>query len=157
MSDRIAVMSRGKVLQVGSPREIYDHPAERFVADFIGDANMLAADLLQANGAVARVRLAGGLEVPARMPPGAPSAGRVTVVVRPEHATLTPDLAAPGLAATVTSAVYVGTDMQYHLALVGGEPMVVRSQNSHADAPAWQPGDALRVVIGDHAVQVLRD
>ena len=45
MSDRIAVMSQGKVRQIGSPREIYDHPAERFVADFIGEANLLPAEL----------------------------------------------------------------------------------------------------------------
>ena len=42
MSDRIAVMSSGKILQVGSPRDIYDRPAERFVADFIGETNFRA-------------------------------------------------------------------------------------------------------------------
>ena len=47
MSDRIAVMSQGTVRQVGSPREIYDHPAERFVADFIGEANMLKGELVR--------------------------------------------------------------------------------------------------------------
>ena len=75
MSDRIAVMSQGKVRQVGTPREIYDHPAERFVADFIGEANILRASWCSAEGGRGRVRLVGGIEVPARIPDGAPPSG----------------------------------------------------------------------------------
>ena len=156
MSDRIAVMSQGRVLQIGTPREIYDHPAERFVADFIGDANLLEADLVDADGAEALVRLPGGLEIPARLPAGAPTSGRVNVVLRPEHATLTRDPSVAGLGASVESVVFVGTDTRYHLRLDSGEPMLVRSQNRHADAGAFGTGERLRVVIGAHAVQVLR-
>src|SRR3954451_2316903 len=65
MSDRIAVMSAGKILQVGSPRDIYDRPAERFVADFIGETNFLAAELVAAANGSARVRLAPGCEIDA--------------------------------------------------------------------------------------------
>ena len=56
MSDRIAVMSKGHILQVGSPREIYDHPAERFVANFIGETNFLQAELAGTAGGKANVR-----------------------------------------------------------------------------------------------------
>ena len=63
MSDRIAVMSQGKVRQIGGPRDIYDHPAERFVADFIGEANMLPGELIRSEGATGRVRLAPDFEV----------------------------------------------------------------------------------------------
>ena len=89
MSDRIAVMSSGKILQVGSPRDIYDRPAERFVADFIGETNFLKAD----GSTVARRPGAGDACTRARnlrRPPAegfAPS-GKVTLVVRPEHAQL---------------------------------------------------------------------
>ena len=58
MSDRIAVMSQGKVRQIGGPREIYDHPAERFVADFIGEANMLPGELVRSEGGTGQVLLA---------------------------------------------------------------------------------------------------
>ena len=51
MSDRMAVMSAGKILQVGSPRDIYDRPAERFVADFIGETNFLPADVIGVSAA----------------------------------------------------------------------------------------------------------
>ena len=157
MSDRIAVMNHGRVLQIGSPREIYDHPAERFVADFIGDANLLEADLVRLDGDTALVRLPTALEVPARLPEGAPTSGRVHVVIRPEHATLTRDLAATGLACTVESAVYVGTDTRYHLVLRSGEPIIVRCQNTSAQVDAYAAGEPLRVLLGPHAVQVLRD
>ncbi len=157
MSDRIAVMSQGTVRQVGTPREIYDHPAERFVADFIGDANMLKGELIRVDGATGVVRLAAGLEVPARVPSGAPRSGPVTVVVRPEHAGLTRDPAVSGIDVVVENAVYVGTDTQYHLAAADSTRLVVRSQNTRADIGAYEAGARLKVLIGDHAVQVLRD
>ena len=50
MSDRIAVMSAGKILQVGTPRDIYDEPANRFVADFIGETNFLEAEVVAVDG-----------------------------------------------------------------------------------------------------------
>ena len=155
MSDRIAVMSQGKVRQIGGPREIYDHPAERFVADFIGEANMLPAELLHRNGTTAQVRLAPGFEITARVPADGPSAGPVTVVVRPEHAELAGEGA--GLPATLDNAVFVGSDTQYHLKLDSGAAFVVRSQNRSADAASYRPGDRLLVRLGDHSVQVLRD
>ncbi len=92
MSDRIAVMSRGRILQIGSPREIYDHPDERFVADFIGDTNFLSGELVSADGRAAHVRLDAGAELAARLPHGLePAPGqRVTAAIRPEHARLVP-------------------------------------------------------------------
>ena len=63
MSDRVAVMNQGKVLQIGPPHEIYDHPSERFVADFIGDTNFLKAEVLVANGREATLKLASGAEI----------------------------------------------------------------------------------------------
>ena len=61
------------------------------------------------------------------------------------------------LPATVDNAVYVGTDTQYHLRLASGAPFVVRCQNTRADVGVYEPGDRLSVLLGDHAVQVLRD
>ncbi len=58
MSDRVAVMNEGNILQIGAPHEIYDHPSERFVADFIGDTNFLPADIVERHaGSVACRRL----------------------------------------------------------------------------------------------------
>ena len=103
------------------------------------------------------VRLACGIEVPARVPQGAPESGAVTVVVRPEHAALAVGGETRGLPAVVESAVYVGTDTQYHLRLHGGDTFTVRCQNTSADSTAHEPGTPVQVLLGDRAVQVLRD
>ena len=90
MSDRVAVMNEGKIRQVGAPRQIYDHPAERFVAHFIGETNFLQAELLEAGNGSAKVRLGSGAVVSASLPQEEQvKPGQVNLVVRPEHASLT--------------------------------------------------------------------
>jgi spermidine/putrescine transport system ATP-binding protein len=79
MSDRIGVMQEGRLLQVGTPQEIYEHPTSRFVAGFIGEINLLSATVVDHQS----VRLAGGRLVAA--PTGAPAGSQVTVALRPER------------------------------------------------------------------------
>ena len=158
MSDRVAVMSRGKILQVGTPRDIYDHPDERFVADFIGDTNFLTGELAAVEGAEARVRLDAGAELPARMPKGmrAGLGARVTAAIRPEHTRLVP----PGegaLEGTVQNLVYFGTDSHYHLRLSDGSPFTARLQNSAGGVRHAAEGDRIGIAIAPGSVQVLRD
>ncbi len=121
MSDRVAVMSEGRILQIGTPREIYDHPAERFVADFIGETNFLNAEILSREGRRVRLRLACGPEAEAELPEGFEPKGAVTVALRPEHVALAApdDPAAAG--AEVRDLIYVGADTQLRLALDNGE------------------------------------
>lgn len=99
MSDRIAVMSRGRVLQVGSPTEIYDEPANRFVASFIGTCNLL--DASAADGA-ARVE---GVGV---VPASPETDGAVVVAVRPERIRLLPADAAQGIPGRVVEHAFLG-------------------------------------------------
>ncbi len=155
MSDRIAVMNEGRVLQVGSPRDIYDHPAERFVAAFIGDTNFLAAEVVRPAGATAAVRLPGGVVRDASLPDGLrPAMGEaVTIVVRPEHARVAGD---GDLAATVETAVFFGTDTHIHLRLADGSPFIVRRQNTGTATAPPEPGTAVRIAIAEGGIQVLR-
>ena len=158
MSDRIAVMSQGKVRQIGGPaRDL--RPSGRALRRRLHRRGQHAARASWDRVADGRgmVRLAGGIEVPARVPQGAPVSGAVTVVVRPEHAALAVGGEARGLPAVVESAVYVGTDTQYHLRLAGGDAFTVRCQNTSADSTAHEPGTPVQVLLGDRAVQVLRD
>jgi len=155
MSDRIAVMNRGKVLQVGSPREIYDHPAERFVADFIGDTNFLEAEVVSAEGSKALLRLASGSEVSADLPEGMAAGGSVTAAVRPEHASLVHE--GGELGGTLETIVYFGTDTHYHVRLDGGDAFVVRSQNLRDSGEAYRSGQKVGIAVKRDAVQVLRD
>ena len=114
MSDRIAVMSAGRIQQVGTPREIYATPANRFVADFIGETNFLPATVA---GSVAT--LSGGVAIPV----GSARQGPVTLAIRPEHLRLDPDGPFP---ARVDHAVYFGTDSRLHLRLGDGSMMIAR-------------------------------
>ena len=156
MSDRMAVMSDGRILQVGSPREIYHHPTERFVADFIGDTNFLIADLLAAEGRTARLRLAGGAEIEADLPEGMGASSRVTAAVRPEHARMT----TPGegdLDGRVEGATFFGTDTLYRLRLADGAEFTLRVQNSLDGEARAEAGETVGLRLARGAVQVLRD
>jgi spermidine/putrescine transport system ATP-binding protein len=159
MSDRVAVMSQGKILQIGSPRQIYDHPAERFVADFIGDTNFLTAEVVSVEGRRARLKLSSGREVAADLPEGLTPSGKVTAVIRPEHATLasTPDGDDAQLGGTLKTIVYMGTDTHYHVHLPDGDGFVVRSQNLRDSAEPFQTDQPVGVVFKADAVQVLKD
>lgn len=157
MSDRIAVMSRGKVLQIGGPRDIYDRPSERFVADFIGDTNFVKAELVEAKGEDAVVRFASGRMGEAHRPSGAPESGSVTVAIRPEHARLDVDATGAHLAGILNHSVYFGTDTHYHLTLDDGAPFTVRVQNASLKEMSFAAGQRVGVTIAEGCIQVLKD
>ena len=147
MSDRIGVMRSGKLLQVGGPRDIYNRPVDRFVADFIGETNFLPGV-----AAAGHVRLSSGdvvtLDTPLR--------GAVTLTVRPEQVRIGPAGEAGSMAATVTEAVYFGTDTHFHLALADGTPVVVRMQSQPGGEMGLSKGTVVGVRLADGAVQVLQ-
>ncbi len=157
MSDRIAVMNAGTIRQIGGPRDIYDHPAERFVADFIGDTNFLEAELISASGDTAQIKLSSGKEVQARAnPDGANAPGTVTLAIRPEHATLGP--AESGLlSGTLSDVVYFGTDTHYHVDVDEGGKFVVRRQNQPEQTQSHAAGDRVGLRFPGGVSQVLRD
>jgi spermidine/putrescine transport system ATP-binding protein len=149
MSDRVAVMSGGKILQIGSPRDIYSHPTNRFVADFIGETNFVTA---RVGGG--KVRFGGGVEVAL---PGSPADGEVTLAIRPEHMRLVPQGRAGALSATVSHSVYFGTDSHVHLKLIDGTGIVVRQQTDPDGPGGPKPGAVVGVSFPPAAVQVLED
>ncbi|MEZ5778168.1 MAG: ABC transporter ATP-binding protein [Paracoccaceae bacterium] len=153
MSDRIAVMSAGKILQTGTPRDIYTHPADRFVASFIGETNILTGT--SAGGG--RVRLDGGGEVqlPERLAPA--SGANVSLAIRPEQVRIEPAGTAGALAATVTETVYFGTDIHCHVEIAGGAEVVARLQTPASGAAAHQRGDKVGLRLPPEALQVLGD
>ncbi|EAQ02912.1 ABC putrescine transporter, ATPase subunit [Pseudooceanicola batsensis HTCC2597] len=144
MSDRIGVMRSGRLQQVGGPREIYNGPVNRFVADFIGETNFLKG-MLEGG----RVRLASGesLEVP-----GAAGQGEVTLAIRPEQIRITDD---GPIEATLTQTVYFGTDTHCHLHLRDGTEIVARLQSPPSGEVGLTTGETLRLAPVPGAVQVL--
>jgi spermidine/putrescine transport system ATP-binding protein len=157
MSDRIAVMNAGRILQMGVPTEIYNAPVNRFVADFIGETNFLVLPVAQTDGAVAHLTLPGGKRAEARLPAGViPVTGAdVTAVIRPEQAAIVePD--AGDLTAQVESAVFFGTDTHLHLTLSDGQPFVLRRQN-RPDQPPPERGATLALALAPGSLRVLED
>ena len=110
MSDRIAVMSRGRVEQIGTPEEIYDAPASIFVAGFIGSANLLPGTLESASATSSRVRLDSGTVVDVAGGTDAVAGDPVTVMLRPERLNAG---AAPGgggsVSGTIRHVIYQGS------------------------------------------------
>ena len=152
MSDRIAVMSDGAIRQIGSPREIYDHPADRFVADFIGDTNFLEAEVAGTEGDRLTLRLSSGRTLTAK----GSGSGRRTLAIRPEHARLT----APEdglLTGTLGDIVYFGTDTHFHVTLEDGTAFVLRQQNAPDTQAAHARGDRVGVSFPESSAQVLKD
>ena len=158
MSDRIAVMQQGQILQIGAPKEIYEQPSRRFVADFIGESNFLAAEYLGASNGWAHFQVDGGAELSALENPQQDSqkGQQVTLAIRPERA----NLAEPGsgqLPGVVENVVYLGTDTVVYLRLDGGQAFQLRTQNRQGAAVALRPGDKVTVEVAPEAVQVLTD
>ena len=157
MSDRVAVMNEGLVLQVGSPKEIYNHPSDRFVSDFIGDTNFLNADVLATSGGKVKLKLASGAEVNATLPEGMSPAGRVTIAVRPERVILSADMNETLLRGELQNIVYFGTDTHFHLTLADGDAFTARVQNAGSRQTPFEIGDQVGIAIEPEAIQVLRD
>ncbi|MDH0334767.1 ABC transporter ATP-binding protein [Metapseudomonas otitidis] len=144
MSDRIAVMSKGQVLQVGSPTEIYEAPVDRTVADFIGETNFLDAEASESGlllGDGQRLGLAQGER-----------RGPVTLAIRPERVELD---AAGNLEGEVETVVYVGTDTLYLLRVAGQSGFRVRRQNRDGAGDALATGTRVRVQVPPTAIRVL--
>lgn len=155
MSDRIAVMSQGLVLQVGAANEIYERPNCRFVADFIGEMNFLEGIVKDKAGRVAGVELVGGLTVRAESDNDLTVGQKVSVAVRPEKLNLHED-SDNVLRGRVDEVVYIGTDTHYRLQLAGGQTVRAREQNDSPDSkPLAQMGEEVKVAFAHTAARVL--
>ena len=125
VSDRIIVMKDARIVQDGSPRDLYERPADRFVADFIGNANILPVVLHRDGGDMARAVLSGlDLRLPHRGQPPGPA----ELAVRPQAFRLRCGAPEGGeIGGTIRKAAYLGSHMEYELALDGiaGEMFVI--------------------------------
>ncbi|WP_157020264.1 ABC transporter ATP-binding protein [Mesorhizobium xinjiangense] len=157
MSDRLAVMSSGRILQIGNPRQIYDRPAERFVADFIGETNFLTAEVTGLANGKAEVALPGGAKIHALLTEDRELNGAVSVVVRPEHAEIVSNANGADLKGRLANIVYFGTDTLYHVVLETGETFIVRRQNSRKSVDEFSEGTAVGIILADGSAQILRD
>ena len=150
MSDRIGVMSAGRIQQLGTPKDIYTRPVNRFVASFIGDTNFLPVTVVPGG-----VRLGCGSVI--EMVGVAKAREATTLTVRPEQVRLAAADEAGAIPAKVKSLVYFGTDTHCYLSLSDGAEVIARLQSPSNGEVGLQQGQnvALRFVPG--AAQVLAD
>jgi spermidine/putrescine transport system ATP-binding protein len=152
MSDRLAVMSNGKIQQVGSPSEVYEEPSTAYVADFLGVSNLMSA--VGDGGGTVRL---GDFEFTAAR--GDYSArGPIRIVVRPERVLLE-DQETPGanrIPGMVERVLYVGPVIQVLVHLAHGETLQAWMQNRGGDPP-WKQGTAVSVHLPPDAIRVLVD
>ena len=132
VSDLVVVMKDGRIAQKGTPAELYDDPADAFVADFMGEANVLAGEVL-GEGRVA----IGGTVMDASM--RAHPAGPASLAVRPESIRLLPPDDGTGLPGRVQRAAFLGQTREYEVETAAGVLFVV----TPAVAPAWDEGAAV--------------
>lgn len=140
VSDRIAVMDQGKVLQVGSPQQIYENPASDFVARFIGETNLFSGKVTSRDGGFAKVEAEGLGEILVEANGEAPVGARISVAVRPEKIRIGADI--PGTHSelnikrgVVEEPIYSGFQTKYIIHLPGGGAVTVFRQHAN-----WSEG-----------------
>jgi len=140
MSDLVCVMNAGRVVQMASPREIYDRPVDLFVADFVGKTNILDVDLVASGSA----RLADGSVV------GVKPSGRVgaaVVALRPEAIRLSrPGPGSAGIAGTVTNRIFLGATAEYAVQVPEvGQLLVTADHQSSSGSDLIEPGEPVEL------------
>ncbi len=148
MSDRIAVFNNGRIQQLGSAVDLYEHPSNAFVARFIGENNRLLGTIASVDGEWCKATLDDGLTVIAKAVNVGPVGTATTLSIRPERAVI----AAPGAAmgenqfkATVQELIYLGDHTRVRMAFGNHEDFIVKVPAGHADT-ALAPG--AEVVVG---------
>jgi len=166
MANRIAVMHEGHILQIGTAREIYEHPVNRFVADFIGETNFFVGDLLERRDKIGVVKLNNGATFEATLPPD-PSLlqGQVTVALRPERIGIFPpgeeddmphEVPLSVLEGTLREMDYIGTDTRYTVE-IAGTILVVREQNvDYEDNYDFHTGQIVKIFFPSVSATILQ-
>ncbi|GAA3935520.1 ABC transporter ATP-binding protein [Microbacterium soli] len=157
MSDRVAVMNGGRIVQEAAPRELYDRPADRFVADFVGRANMIDAVVQDVDGAGDAVVEALGTSLRTPVPGGVSVGEGVTLTVRPESlrwhegAQDRPNV----LPARVVRVEFLGEIVEYETEIVSGGEVVGTLVGRGAPMASPPEGGRVFVELAPHACRVL--
>ncbi len=158
MSDRVCIMHQGRIAQIGAPEELYDQPQNRYVADFIGRSNFIAARAVGRDGERLLAEGPGGLRFVARAGEKAADEGAVTLSLRPEEIRVAPDGAAgEGHEMRVTHRIFLGEHVEYHLRSAALDHLIAvvpRSADIADGTPgvgvgvrvSWRDGAALALV-----------
>ena len=142
MADRIAVLNAGRIEQIGTPEDVYERPASRFVADFIGRANFLSAVVIGSNGNGSELQI--GTAGRARVGQALPVGRTVRVMVRPHRVQIARADGEEGLCGRVVEITYLGDLIQYEVDL-GGARLIAEQASGGVGAARFASGDEVRI------------
>ncbi len=125
VSDRIIVMNQAVIAQEGTPRQLYEEPVNLFVSDFIGDANIVKAEIIKIEGANAEVEIGG---IRTKLPHRGLISGEVNVAIRPQSICLSQSGNENGIHGTILKAIYLGDHIEYTVDCTIGELFVIDNQ-----------------------------
>jgi len=159
MSDRIAVMSAGELQQLGAARDIYERPRNMFVADFIGETNLLEVSVDAIADGRATCHLGGGHELTCNAVDGIGEGAKVHMSLRPERLFVSDQPTdSEGLKGTVRENIFVGTDISTIVDLAEGPDFIVRTSNSdRGNKRIFEPGNEVFVNMEHGAARLLVD
>ena len=145
LSDKIAVMNKGQIEQVGTPREIYEKPSNRFVADFIGDANIIESRIIETDGSTAAVEISDHIKFDVQNTTKIPKERKVYIVIRPERVKRLENDAVSEIAisAKVAEANYVGNLISYRVDIGACQRIMLKEHNTGQNLLA--PGAGMRI------------
>jgi putative spermidine/putrescine transport system ATP-binding protein len=146
MSDRVAVFDNGIIQQCAAPAELYEHPANSFVAQFIGENNRLPGKILSAAGGTCIVELAGGGKVHATLTDAAGVGDACLLSIRPERVKIAPPDGgvANRFEAEIRELIYLGDHLRVRFAIAGIEDFVVKVHNAE-DRPSLDIGARIQL------------
>jgi spermidine/putrescine transport system ATP-binding protein len=166
MSDRICIMREGQIVQSGSPRELYDQPVNRYVADFVGKSNFFNAEVIDISGSRVTVKSEAGDEIIGAQSKDAASlvkGDKACVAVRPEMISVaavdkldnSTNIIIKG---QVMNRIFLGEHSEYLVATEGyGEVMVLSPKSVESTSQSFAPGDNVCISWSPEAVLVLRE
>ncbi|HET9903643.1 MAG TPA: ABC transporter ATP-binding protein [Xanthobacteraceae bacterium] len=151
LSDKVAVMHGGRLQQYGTPREVYERPANRIVADFMGLMNLLPGKVIAARNGTGSIALPGGLRLDVALPDGTAEGDAVEVVVRPENIRLRSGNGSLAQA-TISDRTFLGNLSEYYATLPTGEVLRVQTH----PLQQFAPGESVAIDIDAAQCSVFR-
>jgi iron(III) transport system ATP-binding protein len=149
VSDSIIVMSNARIAQMGTPRELYEAPQSMFVADFIGDANLIDVEVRPIDDHLAEAHVGGGLVL--MLPRRGLGAGQAKIAVRPQSFVLSAASTAAGLEGRIVKSAYLGSHMEYTVSTAGCDRFAI---DRNVQTP-FAAGTMVHVSFADHGVSLV--
>ena len=166
MSDRICIMREGQIIQSGSPRELYDEPVNRYVADFVGKTNFFSGEVVDVSDLNVTIKSESGQVFVGPQPKGAAGlalGSKACVAVRPEMISITASYEANdstniAIQGQVMNRIFLGEHSEYLIATEGcGDVLVLSPKSIESNSRSFAPGDNVSLSWKPDAVLVLGD